>query len=36
MPRLAKVRTMQIAKTPRTEGMVQADLLLDIYFEKKP
>jgi Tfp pilus assembly protein PilO len=35
MPRIAKVRTMQIAKTPRTEGLVQADLLVDIFFERK-
>jgi len=36
MPRITKVRQMQIAKTPRTEGEVQADLLVDIFFEKKP
>jgi Tfp pilus assembly protein PilO len=36
MPRIAKVRTLQVAKVPRTEGMVQADLLMDIYFETKP
>lgn len=35
MPRIAKVRTMQIAKTPKAEGLVQADLLVDIFFEKK-
>jgi Tfp pilus assembly protein PilO len=35
MPRLAKVRQLMIAKTPRTEGIVQADLLVDIFFEKK-
>jgi Tfp pilus assembly protein PilO len=36
MPRITKVRQMQIAKTPQTEGIVQVDLLMDIYFEKKP
>jgi len=36
MPRITKIRQMQIAKMPQTEGIVQADLLVDIYFEKKP
>jgi len=36
MPRITKVRQMQLAKTPRTEGEVQVDLLVDIFFEKKP
>ena len=36
MPRITKVRQMQIAKMPQAEGNVQVDLLMDIYFEKKP
>jgi Tfp pilus assembly protein PilO len=36
MPRITKVRQMQIAKMPQTEGIVQADLLVDVFFEKKP
>jgi Tfp pilus assembly protein PilO len=36
IPRITKVRQMQIAKMPQTEGIVQADLLVDVFFEKKP
>jgi len=36
MSRITKVRQMQIAKVPQTEGIVQVDLLMDIFFEKKP
>jgi Tfp pilus assembly protein PilO len=35
MPRITKVRQMQITKIPKTEGMVQVDLLVDIFFEKR-
>jgi Tfp pilus assembly protein PilO len=35
MPRITKVRQMQITKIPKTEGMIQVDLLVDIFFEKK-
>ena len=34
LPRITKVRQMQVAKSPLTEGVVQVDLLMDIYFEK--
>jgi Tfp pilus assembly protein PilO len=34
LPRLTKVRQMQISKSPMKEGVVQAELLLDIFFEK--
>jgi Tfp pilus assembly protein PilO len=34
LPRLTKVRQMQISKLPMKEGVVQAELLMDIFFEK--
>jgi Tfp pilus assembly protein PilO len=34
LPRITKVRQMQITKTPLQEGNVQVDLLMDIFFEK--
>jgi len=34
LPRITKVRQMQLAKSPLTEGVVQVDLLMDIFFEK--
>ncbi|KPJ72678.1 MAG: hypothetical protein AMK72_08190 [Planctomycetes bacterium SM23_25] len=34
LPRLTKVRQMQVTKSPVTEGVVQVDLLMDIFFEK--
>ncbi|HUU93528.1 MAG TPA: type 4a pilus biogenesis protein PilO [Phycisphaerae bacterium] len=34
LPRLTKVRQMQVTKSPMTEGLVQVDLLMDIFFEK--
>jgi len=34
LPRLTKVRQMQISKSPMKEGVVQAELLMDIFFEK--
>ena len=34
LPRITKVRQMQITKTPTKEGEVQVDLLMDIYCEK--
>jgi Tfp pilus assembly protein PilO len=34
LPRLTKIRQMQITKTPMKEGIVQAELLMDIFFEK--
>jgi len=36
LPRITKVRQMQIAKSATQEGDVQVDLLMDIFFEKKP
>jgi type IV pilus assembly protein PilO len=35
MPRLTKVRQMQITKMPADDATVQADILMDIYFEKQ-
>ena len=35
MPRLTKVRQLQISKMPTDDATVQADLLMDIYFEKQ-
>jgi Tfp pilus assembly protein PilO len=35
MPRLTKVRQMQLSKMPGDEGGVQADILMDIFFEKQ-
>jgi Tfp pilus assembly protein PilO len=34
LPRLTKIRQMQITKTPMKEGVVQAELQMDIFFEK--
>lgn len=34
LPRITKVRQMQISKSPMTEGVVQVDLLMDILCEK--
>ncbi|MBM4019313.1 MAG: hypothetical protein FJ288_13495 [Planctomycetes bacterium] len=34
LPRLTKIRQVQIAKSPLKEGVVQAELLMDIFFEK--
>jgi len=34
LPRLTKVRQMQVTKAPMTEGIVQVNLLMDIFFEK--
>lgn len=34
LPRITKVRQMQLTKSPLTEGTVQADILMDIFFEK--
>ena len=34
LPRITKIRQMQITKSPLQEGNVQVDLLMDIYFEK--
>ena len=34
LPRITKVRQMQIAKSPVAEGVVQVDLLMEIFFEK--
>lgn len=34
LPRLTKVRQMQVTKSPMTEGIVQVNLLMDIFFEK--
>jgi Tfp pilus assembly protein PilO len=34
LPRLTKVRQMQVTKSPLAEGVVQVDLLMDIFFEK--
>jgi Tfp pilus assembly protein PilO len=34
LPRLTKIRQMQISKSPMKEGIVQAELLMDIFFEK--
>jgi type IV pilus assembly protein PilO len=35
LPRLTKVRQLQISKVPAEDGTVLADLLMDIYFEKQ-
>lgn len=35
LPRLTKVRQLQIAKSPADERMVQVDVLMDIFFEKQ-
>jgi len=34
LPRLTKVRHMQVTKSPMVEGVVEVDLLMDIFFEK--
>jgi Tfp pilus assembly protein PilO len=34
LPRITKVREMQIQRSPTEEGAVQVDLLMDIFFEK--
>ncbi len=34
LPRLTKIRQMQITKSPVTEGIVQVDVLMDIFFER--
>lgn len=34
LPRITKVRQMQITKSPTQEGVVEADLLMDIFCEK--
>jgi len=34
LPRITKVRQMQISKSPTEEGTVQVDLLMDIFCEK--
>ena len=34
LPRITKVRQMQITKSPTQEGVVEVDLLMDIYCEK--
>jgi len=34
LPRITKVRQMQISKSPMREGVVQVDLLMDIFCEK--
>lgn len=34
LPRITKVREMQIQRSPLAEGAVRADLLVDIFFEK--
>lgn len=34
LPRLTKVRQMQVTKSPPAEGVVRVDLLMDIFFEK--
>jgi Tfp pilus assembly protein PilO len=33
LPRLTKVRQLQIVKSPMKEGIVQAEVLMDIFFE---
>jgi Tfp pilus assembly protein PilO len=33
LPRITKIRQMQITKSPLQEGTVQVELLMDIYFE---
>ena len=35
LPRLTKVRQLQIAKSPADERLVHVDLLMDIFFEKQ-
>lgn len=35
LPRLTKVRQLQIAKSPTDERMVRVDVLMDIFFEKQ-
>jgi len=34
LPRITKVRQMQITKSPAQEGVIEVDLLMDIYCEK--
>jgi len=34
LPRITKIRQMQVTKSPLKEGIVQAELLVDIFFEK--
>ncbi|MFO8014914.1 MAG: type 4a pilus biogenesis protein PilO [Phycisphaerae bacterium] len=34
LPRITKVRQMQITKSPTQEGVVEVDVLMDIYCEK--
>jgi len=34
LPRITKVREMMIQKSPTTEGQIQADITVDIFFEK--
>jgi len=34
LPRITKVRQIQISKVPLKEGVVQAELLMDIFYEK--
>jgi len=34
LPRITRVRQMQITKSPMNEGVVQVDLLMDIFCEK--
>ena len=34
LPRLTKIRQMQITKSPVAEGIVQVDVLMDIFFER--
>jgi Tfp pilus assembly protein PilO len=36
LPRLTKVRQIQLTKSPLQEGVVQAEILMDIFFEKAP
>jgi len=35
LPRITKIRQMQVAKSPLQEGSVDVDLVMDIFFEKK-
>jgi Tfp pilus assembly protein PilO len=34
LPRITKIRQMQLIKSPMKEGVVQAELVMDIFFEK--
>jgi len=36
LPRITKVRQMQVQRLPLETGTVQADLVVDIFFEKRP